>query len=147
MKKSVSHSCATQGEPARVKEKESACGTVLVCAISWPVSRCHHTSGSLTLRADRATIPRKTTTRKVCFVVSHPCARAWFMRPPSKRGTVVARNQDSDEAVHRIQSRRTVPPEQIQSSSSSSLSGLPARKPEVRRRLIRIFVVGMLCLH
>jgi hypothetical protein len=55
--------------------------------------------------------------------------------------------------VHRIQSRRTVPPEQIQSSSSSSLSGkkpgrkLPARKPEVRRRLIRIFVVGMLCLH
>src|SRR5580658_7886553 len=83
MKRSVSHSCATQGKPARVKEKEAVCGTVLVCAMIWPVLRCHHTSGSLTLRADRARIPSKTTARKVRLEVSHSCMRLCIMRPPS----------------------------------------------------------------
>src|ERR1700733_7179940 len=42
-----------------------------------PVLRCHHTSGSMTLRAVMAKSPRKRTARNVCFVVRVEVMMSW----------------------------------------------------------------------
>ena len=52
--RSVSHSCAIQGRPAKVSEKGSLAGTCPVAAISRPVAMCQPMSPSLEMPGDSA---------------------------------------------------------------------------------------------
>src|SRR5262249_1712203 len=70
MNRSGNHSWLSHGCPCRVEEKGSLRKSLWFCAMSCPVFKCHHRSGSVRLRAAIAARPTARISVKVREVVS-----------------------------------------------------------------------------